>query len=677
MHFDKPSCQNIRKSLRKEWIETDGLGNYSSSTLLCCNTRKYHGLFVVDLDNPCGKYVLLSTLEESLRVNNKEFFISCRKHPGIYYPRGHEYLESVDCGSWPIFNYRFGDLKLEKEVLLIKSKGILIVRYHLKALPKDVPDIVLRIRPLLAFRNIHDLTCCNDVLNSSIKDIASGISIKPYEALPELFMHIQGATYIFQNEYSWCQNVEYMVEAERGFPNCEDLFQPGYFDIKVNGEKEVYFVVTIDDSFKFSASGKNLEKLWNDEVNSRRKTEKTANNIIGNLVKEGDRFLVESKGIGTIVIAGYHWFGAWGRDTFIALPGLTFYSNRIEQGKDMLANLGKTAKNGLIPNCFSLDGNHAYNSVDSSLWYIWSVQQLLKAQPDSLNFIYENCWDVIQSIVNNYLKGAGGLLHFDDEGFFSVGDEYTQLTWMDANADGKPVTPRHGQPVEISALWYNALAFIDYLSGKFNDSHWNFSDQLKRMRTVFEYRYWITDVRGDYLADVWRDGVVDRNVRPNQLFAVSLPYPILVDEKFPEVVSRAQRCLLTPYGLRTLAPSSALYKPLYEGGPSHRDSAYHQGSVWPWLLGAYVDALLATVWEPAEAVRQLLMLLTPLYSKHMEEAGLGSISEIFDGDPPHLPNGCIAQAWSVAESIRSLHRLRESAPEEYDKWEKSIIEGAF
>ena len=282
--------------------------------------------------------------------------------------------------------------------------------------------------------------------------------------------------------------------------------------------------------------------------------------------------------------------------------------------------------------------------MDASLWYVWAVQMLLRADPDSLPFVRQYCWPAIRQIVEAYGQGRVPFVHTDVEGFLNVGDAGTQLTWMDATVNGRPVTPRHGQPVEISALWYNALAFADWLARKIDTQRSTDNENLRRrMRVVFTHRYWVHDFRGDYLADVWRDGEKDVRVRPNQLFAVSLPYPVLEEDNYAAVVSRVRQCLLTPYGLRTLAPSAPDYHSLYEGGPAERDGAYHQGTVWTWLLGAYGDALLRAAWDEAGAADALLQTLTPLFTRHLAEAGVGSISEIFDGDPPHRPDGCIAQ----------------------------------
>lgn len=680
--FDRPACQNLRKSLRREWLETNGLGDYASSSLVCCHTRKYHGLFVTELAQPAGRHVLLSTLEESLCMADREFVFSCRKHPGCYYPRGHEYMQKVELGLIPLFRYRFGDVFITRELMFLPGRHVLLVRYEAVVSSPETPPLTLRVKPLLACRNMHDVRHADERISAPCSRTVFGMSIRPDNALPELFLQVDGSA-TFRAAPDWYYAVEYLAEQERGFAYSEDLLMPGVFDIALEPGKPAYLTVSTESLQKEHARHA-LDALWQAERDRRLAAEKEAWDIQGHLRREGERFLCvaprlkpgRADSTPDSVTAGYHWFGAWGRDTLIALPGLTFFAGRQRVGEHILAHLGAAVKNGLIPNVFSPDGQHAYNCVDASLWYIWAVQMLLQASPDRLDFVKRHCWPAIRAIIEAYRGGKVPHVTPDAEGFLDVGDATTQLTWMDAVVQGRPVTPRHGQPVEISALWYNALAFADHLARRLDITHWQDSrEQRDRMRLVFRHRHWIVDPLGDYLADVWREGERDRRVRPNQLFAVSLPFPILEEEYFAGVVSRVRQCLLTPYGLRTLAPSAAEYHPLYEGGPEARDGAYHQGTVWPWLLGAYGDALLRAAWDEEGAVRDTLQLLTPLFSRHLREAGVGSLSEIFDGDPPHLPDGCIAQAWSVAECQRLLFTFRKAAPECYARWERDLPQG--
>ena len=371
------------------------------------------------------------------------------------------------------------------------------------------------------------------------------------------------------------------------------------------------------------------------------------------------------------MLAGYPWFEAWGRDTLISLPGLTFHAGREEFGLRVLADLGQHIRNGLVPNMFSESGEHAYNSVDASLWYAFALQQMLTVVPDGLAWAHAHAWDALKSIIKGYQRGPGMGIFVDAEGLLHAGGAHTQLTWLDAQVDGQPVTPRHGCPVEVNALWYNTLAFADSLAAAYREPLLTGERQRAALRDAFLRRFWTTD-DGGHLGDVWRDGQLDRSVRPNQIFAVSLPHAVLVDDCHAQVVECVRNKLLTPYGLRTLAPDAPAYVGRYGGNAHSRDAAYHQGTVWPWLLGHYADALLQTAWDLSGAVLGLLGSVTPLFCQHLCEAGLGSISEVFDGSPPYSPGGCTAQAWSVAECQRMLKNLQRAAPELYSQWEQRV-----
>ncbi len=681
---DKPGCQNIRTSLRKEWLVTNNLGDYASSTVPGCHTRKYHGLLVANLAEPAGRHVLLSTLEESILAGEREFFLSTRKHPGVYHPKGHEYLEAVEIdgrGEWPVCRYRVGQLGVTKEILLARDAGTTLIRYAFN-FPEGydgTPPLLFRIKPLLAFRHMHALTRENDALDTRADITAHGVRVRPYAALPPLFLRLDGAR--FEPAPDWFRNVVYTVEEERGFPNMEDLFMPGVFTLALTPGTEVVLAASL------AATTGDPDALWAAEGAKRAPVEPSRRPVQDHLRREGRRFLINlppeqpaspPAGIDDArrgapgVTAGYHWFDVWGRDSLIALPGLTFAAGRADEGEAVLAAISATAKNGLIPNMFGRgDTPPSYNSVDASLWYAWAVQQMLIWSPGKEPFARAVCWPVIKDMVRLYRGNASGLpLRTDEEGMLHAGNAQTQLTWMDATANGAPVTPRHGCPVEINALWYNALAFCDELAARYAEPEFRQPD-LWRMRTVFRHRFW-TPREGGHLGDVWRDGDLDRRIRPNQIFAVSLPYPVLDQDDQPFVVESVRNNLLTPYGLRTLSPRSSAYQGCYEGSPDQRDAAYHQGTVWPWLLGAYGEAMLKTAWDVDGAARGLLDTLTPLFSDHLAEAGLGSISEIFDGNPPHEPNGCIAQAWSVAECFRLLRLLEKAAPRVYDDWESQL-----
>ena len=368
--FDRPACQNLRKALRKEWLETNGLGDYASSSLVCCNTRKYHGLFVTELSRPAGRHVLLSTLEESLLMAGREFFFSCRKHPGVYFPRGHEYMQAASAGLWPSFRYRFGDVTLTRELMLLPGRHVLLVRYKANIASPETPPLRLRIKPLLACRNMHTVIRADKAIDGSVSPTLYGASVRPDPQLPELFLQMDGPS-SWQTAQDWYYNIEYLVEQERGFPFQEDLFMPGTFEVDLVPGHAVYLTVSTE-SLQKEHSRHDFDRLWQEE-SLRRLREEEADSLQKHLAREGERFLVTTPGSTTgridSIVAGYHWFGSWGRDTMIALPGLTFFAGRQALGEQILAGMGAAVRDGLIPNVFSADGRHAYNSVDASLWY--------------------------------------------------------------------------------------------------------------------------------------------------------------------------------------------------------------------------------------------------------------------------------------------------------------------
>lgn len=673
--FDKPACQNLRKALRKEWLLTNGLGDYASGTIIGCNTRKYHGLLVVNTVHPAGRHVMLSAMEESVCGGGKEFFFSCRKHPGVYFPRGHEYLESMEAGDWPVFRYCIGNATITRELLMLRRRSVLLVRYSVDG-DTSLPPLTLRLKPLLACRHFHSLMHANEHFNSNITSEKQGFSVQPVAELPALHFRASGKGVRVTGGPDWYYAVDYLREGERGFEAQEDLFMPAMLELPlVPGDSLVLAVGT-------EALPYDLPTLWEEEARARKQLGASSDSLQGHLRREGARFLVNlpvalpqnkaaTPQVKPMVLAGYPWFDAWGRDSLIALPGLTFAVGRAHKGAITLKAISEAMQQGLVPNLFAMnDQPAAYNSVDASLWYAWTVQQMMHWQPNE-DLLREVCWPALKAIVDAFkagiTKGGVRLAHVHDNGLLCAGNAQTQLTWMDACVHNAPVTPRHGCPVEINALWYNTLAFCNELAQRYAEPAYRCQAQLEHMRTSFRQCFWVE--QGNYLGDVWRDGTLDASIRPNQLFAASLPYSVLPEDDCPCVVEAVRNILLTPYGLRTLSPLDLRYQGSYEGDAAQRDSAYHQGTVWPWLLGAYGDALLKTAWDVEGAVQALLQTISPLFSTHLLQAGIGSISEIFDGNPPHSAHGCIAQAWSVAECSRLLRVLQQAAPAVYARWE--------
>ena len=688
--FDKAACQNTRRALHREWLLANRQGDCSCSSILCCNTRKYHGLLAVNTQH--GRHILLSTLEESVCGGGREFFFSTRQHPGTLYPNGHEYLEAFHLDQWPQSLYRVGEVSLGREVLLSRTTGRVLLRYELRG-PEGMPALTLRLRPLLAFRSVHALTRANAALRQDTSAMPGGFGIRPYESLPPLY--VQASTcgvpaqdagdavaiplagrktqqsdpaVNFTPAPDWCRNVEYFEERERGFDYSEDLFMPGVLEITLPPLPQGGYVYVAAGT---EPCAEDLCQLWKAESSARIAEHHKGGGLMGQLAQAGGQFCITSPSGRPAVLAGYPWFGAWGRDTLISLPGLTFHAGRAEFGLSVLAEMGRHIRNGLIPNMFSESGEHAYNSVDASLWYAFALQQMLATVSDGLTWAHSHAWEALKAIIKGYRRGPGMGIFVDAEGLLHAGDVHTQLTWMDAQAGGSPVTPRHGCPVEVNALWYNTLAFADSLAAAFREPPLTGERQRGALRDAFLRRFW-TNEDGGHLGDVWRDGQLDSSVRPNQIFAVSLPHAVLTDECHAQVVECVRNRLLTPFGLRTLAPDAPAYEGRYGGNARSRDAAYHQGTVWPWLLGHYADALLQTAWDMNGAVQGLLELVTPLFCKHLCEAGIGSISEVFDGSPPYAPGGCTAQAWSVGECLRMLKKLQKTAPEIYSQWERQV-----
>ncbi len=379
--------------------------------------------------------------------------------------------------------------------------------------------------------------------------------------------------------------------------------------------------------------------------------------LIRLLFRAGRQFPVRIPEGRPAVIAGYPWFGEWGRDTLISLPGLAFCSGRIREGTDILMHLTKFERQGLLPNVFSEeDTHHAYNTVDAPLWYFWAVQQFLQYTDGNETIVAKSIWPALKNILRQFLHGTIFNIYMNDNGLLHAGAEGRALTWMDACIDNRPVTPRYGYPVEINALWYNAVSFAAELADRFGDGEFYFPALIPRIRQSFQKTFWIE--AGGYLGDVYHSGYLDRSVRPNQLFAVSLPYSPLDTHQGRRVINKVRDELLTPVGLRTLSPRDPEYRGCCEGPPAARDGAYHEGTVWPWLLGHYGEAWLKVAADREEAKTSLRLYLRTFLRRHFREAGVGCVSEIFDGDAPHRPGGCISQAWSVAELIRLYTLIR-------------------
>jgi predicted glycogen debranching enzyme len=602
--------------------------------------------------------VLLSSIEDSLVAGGREFELACHRYPGTYHPHGHEYLVQFRQDECPRFRYRIGDIGLEKSILMPHGENTVLLRYDNRESPLP---FILRLKPFIAFRGMYELRKEDPTLQVRPWRVDHGFTLQPYNTLPPLFIQTNLRS-AFHPSPLWYYNFEYFREAENGYESHEDLFRPGVIEVPVKAGSVVIVAASLTDQ-----AGLN-RRIWDREIARRRaagaadrqratalgRDRKLAARL-ASLLGAGRQYLIERPTAGAArptLVAGYPWFEDWGRDTLIALPGLTFCAGRAEEGKAILASVGAQECDGLIPNFFAPDpAQHAFNSVDAALWYVWAVQQMLEWTGD-LEAVRRIGWPVIQRILRRYAAGTRHGIFMSQDGLLHAGNAATQLTWMDAAVHGVPVTPRHGYAVEINALWYNALRFADELADRFGEPRLLRGDAVERLHTAFTTLFWMEDAQS--LADSFADGTLDRSIRPNQILAASLPYSPLDDLQKLAVVETVRRELLTPYGLRTLSPRHPAYRGRYEGDQPARDAAYHQGTVWPWLLGHYAEAALKAAANRRQAARALLDEIEPLLAYATEGPGLGQVPEIWDGDPPHRPHGCTAQAWSVAELIRLI-----------------------
>lgn len=649
LEFSSSDCTDLAYALRHEWLETNGLGGYASSTIIGYGTRKYHGLLVASLPPDGARFVLLSRVEDSASVGKQEFQLSSNKYPGVFHPRGYENIESFVMEDWPVTTFRLASARIERSVMMIRNENTVLIRYDLSK-SGDKP-VTLKIHPLIACRGFHDLTRENTALRVKTFSVNQDFKIEPYEGLPPLYFGSNTKLQFYPGP-DWYRNVEYSEEQSRGYDFQEDLFCPGVFEKRLDPGEPLIFRVSIEPS-----SG-DIHALWKGEI-ERRQEESAAfkgEDAVPQALKTSARhFLIKNHKGQDSVIAGYPWFGEWGRDSMISIPGLAFYCGHHDEGFEILKTFASYEKNGLLPNFLTGD-EPAYNSIDSAFWFFWAAQEYLKQTGDK-DAVVKHLFPAMQRIISAYLGRKVPNTELQSNGLLWAGNEGTQLTWMDATAWGRPVTPRHGLAIEINALWYNALGLMLQLVKETG------SKIDRRIETVFKScgeamrgEFW--NEKAAMLADVINEKGRDLSVRPNQIFAVSLPFSAFSKVQQERIIKVVDEELVTPYGLRTLSPKHPEYRSRYVGNQDIRDSAYHQGTVWPWLVGHFVEGFIRVSTDKVSAKRYLKKRFAALFNEHVKQAGLFGVSEIFDGDPPHFPNGCPNQAWSLAEVIRAIELLK-------------------
>ncbi len=644
IHLDKHLTRNLAESTRREWLETNGLGGWASSTLSGMNTRRYHGLLVAATHPPVGRQVIIAKLDETVRFENKAVELGSNQFPGTVHPQGYRYLVEFRKDFFPQFLFQIGEIQIRKTILTIHGENTTVVMYEVLEAPFP---FTLELRPFVSGRDYHHLLRANPHAQPPwCFDKAVFESHAPGNDM-EYFISAPGCVYVHQPD--WYYRFEYAVERERGLDYQEDLFTPGTFRVMLGQGKRLALILSTDNPL-----GRDALALYDQE---KRRREALLNclphrdNLTTTLTLAADQFLVRRGENHTTVIAGYHWFSDWGRDTMISLPGLCLVTGNQEKARDILESYIPFIDQGMLPNRFPDNQGESpeYNTIDASLWFFVAAYQYWKYSGD-VQFLRNTLWEALQEIIAWHRKGTRYRIHEDRDGLLYGGEPGVQLTWMDAKVGDWVVTPRIGKPVEINALWYNAhrimAEFAHHLDLPKDASL--FEQKAQNIQKIFNRKFWNKNLKCLY--DVLGDDGADDRIRPNQIFALSLPFPLLSITRLRSVLKVVEAKLLTPFGLRTLAPDDQEFRGQYRGGVLERDGAYHQGTVWAWLLGPYITALIRVRGKKG---RQQAERILKKFQAHLTDAGVGTISEIFDATPPFTPRGCIAQAWSVAEILRA------------------------
>lgn len=637
------SIMDFKTGTASEFLETNGLGGWAGSTLIGCHTRRYHGLLVASTHPPAERMLLVSKLDETIVIDNNRYELGVNNYGSTIHPQGHQYLSSFSKGLFPVFMYEASGISLRKTIASVYDENTTLIIYEVVKAPSSFE---LELLPLIAARNYHTLTHTNNAINQDASFVNGIFAVKAYNDTPGIYISIPNASF-YANPH-WYYNFNYAEEKSRGLDYIEDLFSHGHFSISLKEGDSLGIILSTENPVK-----RNAQQLLSLERWRREKLIGTSSpkNIIQTLTLAADQFIVRKGEAGLSLIAGYHWFTDWGRDTMISIPGICLSTGRHADAKRIITTFANALDQGMIPNRFP-DNNEPpeFNTVDATLWFFVTVWRYLQATNDQ-QFVLSSILPVMKQVIVWHSKGTRFNIHVEDDGLLYSGEEGVQLTWMDAKVNDEVITPRMGKPVEVQALWYNALCIFAKLLQLNNElEKANMVERVaERTKQSFNDIFW--NSQGNYLYDVIDQyNKPDASIRPNQLFAISLPFMIIDDQaKATAIMSIVTEHLYTPPGLRSLSPKDPAYIGDYGGNQYSRDSSYHQGTAWSWLLGPYIDSLLRTgsTKEQAQAV-------IDRFKYHLDEACMGTVSEIFDGNPPNYPRGCIAQAWGVGEVLRVI-----------------------
>ena len=641
LRLEKAVMTNLQESLVREFLRTNRSGAYSSSTLVDCNTRKYHGLLVVpvpELDDE--NHVLLSSLDCTVIQHGAEFNLGLHKYQGNHFsPNGHKYIREFDATKVPTTTYRVGGVILQKEVIFQHYEDRILIRYTLVDAHSAT---TLRFRPFLAFRSVRQFTHENATASREYSEVENGIKTCMYAGYPDLYMQFSKKNeFIFQPD--WYRGIEYPKEQERGYASNEDLYVPGYFELPIKKGESIIFAASTS-AIKPTA----MKKLFDDEVNDR----VPRDNFYHCLVTAAHQFHRKEKNHDRYLLAGYPWFKCRARDTFIALPGLTLAIGEIDYfekvmmtaERDLRAFMDEQPLSGKI---------YEMEQPDVPLWAVWAMQQYAKEV--GRDKCFEMYGKLLHEIIKYILDGKHPNLRLDDNGLLYSNGKDKAVTWMNSTANGKPVVPRSGYIVEFNALWYNALKFCALMASEKGDAKG--AEKIEALAAKVKDSFVETFVNEyGYLLDYVDGTMMDWSVRPNMIFAVALDDSPLNQQQMKSVVDICTRELLTPKGLRSLSPKSGGYNPIYVGPQTQRDYAYHQGTAWPWLGGFYMEACLKLYKRSRLSFVERQMVG---YEDEMDYHAIGTISELFDGNPPFHGRGAMSFAMNVAEILRTLKLMEK------------------
>ena len=654
MNLEPKDCQNLDHALALEWLETNGRGGFSSGTVAGPNTRRYHALLLIARNPPVDRVVLVNHLEEQVEIDGQSIPLSANCYPGVVHPDGHRRCISFSSDPWPTWTYDVGGTHVIREIFCPQGRDLVVVRWQLAAAGRHVQ---LTVRPMLSGRDYHATHHENGSLQAGAR-LNSHVAWRPYGGLPEIRTFYRG---IYRHAPDWYCRVQFPIEQERGLDFEEDWWSPGVFAMTLSSDQAAYLVFTTEP-----IEAVEIEALVRDERQRRQLAaeRRPGDDPLVRALWQATETYLSGRGTQKTVIAGYPWFTDWGRDTFISLPGLCLVTGRFDVARQVIEAFAPHVSQGMIPNRFPDAGETPeYNTIDASLWFIHAVGLYLDYTGD-LDTVRRVAWPAVRAILDGYREGTRFGIRVDDDGLVTGGAPGVQLTWMDAKVGDWVVTPRRGKPVEIQALWVRALSVGETLAERFGEKPYAKRCEDDRISAIksFRARFWFAD--GGYLYDVVDgEGGNDPSLRPNQIYAVSFPGQLLEEQQAERVVQVVEERLLTPVGLRTLAPNDPQYRPRYEGGVVGRDGAYHQGTVWPFLLGSFITAWVK-VHGGTEAAKHEARGFLAGIEQHLREACLGQVSEIFDAEPPYRPRGCMAQAWSVAEVLRTLMEdVHDTRPE--------------